>query len=137
MKFNRGYYSFTIISMNIQPIKSESDYRNGLKRLEVIFDAATGSPESDEADVLSLLIDEYEKKHYLIEAPDPIEAIKIRMEEMHLKQIDLVQEIGGANRVSEVLNRKRKLTVDMIRKLTARLNLSPGILINDYQLSAK
>jgi len=123
--------------MNIQPIKSESDYRNGLKRLEVIFDAATGSPESDEADVLSLLIDEYEKKHYLIEAPDPIEAIKIRMEEMHLKQIDLVQEIGGANRVSEVLNRKRKLTVDMIRKLTARLNLSPGILINDYQLSAK
>ena len=59
------------------------------------------------------------------------------MEEMHLKQIDLVQEIGGANRVSEVLNRKRKLTVDMIRKLTARLNLSPGILINDYQLSAK
>jgi len=137
MKFNRGYYSFTIISMNIQPIKSESDYRNGLKRLEVIFDAATDSPESDEADVLSLLIDEYEKKHYLIEAPDPIEAIKIRMEEMHLKQIDLVQEIGGANRVSEVLNRKRKLTVDMIRKLTARLNLSPGILINDYQLSAK
>ena len=123
--------------MNIQPIKSESDYRNGLKRLEVIFDAAIGSPESDEADVLSLLIDEYEKKHYLIETPDPIEAIKIRMEEMHLKQIDLVQEIGGANRVSEVLNRKRKLTVDMIRKLTARLNLSPGILINDYQLSAK
>ena len=137
MKFNRGYYSFTIISMNIQPIKSESDYRNGLKRLEVIFDAATDSPESDEADVLSLLIDEYEKKHYLIEAPDPIEAIKIRMEEMHLKQIDLVQGIGGANRVSEVLNRKRKLTVEMIRKLTARLNLSPGILINDYQLSAK
>jgi len=123
--------------MNIQPIKSESDYRNGLKRLEVIFDAAIGSPESDEADVLSLLIDEYEKKHYLIETPDPIEAIKIRMEEMHLKQIDLVQGIGGANRVSEVLNRKRKLTVEMIRKLTARLNLSPGILINDYQLSAK
>ena len=133
MKFNRGYYSFTIISMNIQPIKSESDYRNGLKRLEVIFDAAIGSPESDEADVLSLLIDEYEKKHYLIETPDPIEAIKIRMEEMHLKQIDLVQGIGGANRVSEVLNRKRKLTVDMILKLTTRLNLSPGIL----QLTAK
>ena len=123
--------------MNIQPIKSESDYRTGLKRLEVIFDAATGTPESDEADVLALMIDEYEKKHYLIEAPDPIEAIKIRMEEMHLKQIDLLQEIGGANRVSEMLNRKRKLTVDMIRKLTTRLNLSPGILINDYPLTAK
>ena len=123
--------------MNIHPIKTESDYRNGLERLKVIFDAVTGTPESDEADVLALLIDEYEKKHYLIEAPDPIEAIKIRMEEMHLKQIDLVPEIGGANRVSEVLNRKRKLTVDMIRKLSLRLNLSPGILINDYQLTAK
>jgi len=123
--------------MNIQPIKSESDYLTGLKRLEVIFDAETGTPESDEADVLALMIDEYEKKHYQIEAPDPIEAIKIRMEEMHLKQIDLVQEIGGANRVSEVLNRKRKLTVDMIRKLTTRLNLSPGILINDYPLTSK
>ena len=123
--------------MNIRPIKTEQDYRIALKRLETIFDAAVGTPESDEADVLGLLIDEYEKKHYPIEAPDPIEAIKIRMEEMHLKQIDLVQEIGGANRVSEVLNRKRKLTVYMIRKLTARLNLSPGILINDYQLSAK
>jgi HTH-type transcriptional regulator/antitoxin HigA len=123
--------------MNIQPIKSESDYRNGLKRLEVIFDVQIGTPESDEADVLALLIDEYEKRHYRIEAPDPIEAIKIRMEEMHLKQIDLVSEIGGANRVSEVLNRKRKLTVDMIRKLTTRLNLSPGILINDYQLGGR
>src|ERR1035437_4036957 len=123
--------------MNIQPIKTESDYRHGLERLEVIFDAATGTPESDEADVLALLIDEYEKRHYRIEAPDPIEAIKIRMEEMHLKQIDLVPEIGGANRVSEVLNRKRKLTVDMIRKLTKRLNLSPGILIKDYQLGGR
>ena len=123
--------------MNIQPIKSESDYRNGLKRLEVIFDTQIGTPESDEADVLALLIDEYEKRHYRIEAPDPIEAIKIRMEEMHLKQIDLVPEIGGANRVSEVLNRKRKLTVDMIRKLTKRLNLSPGILIKDYQLGGR
>ena len=119
--------------MNIHQIKTESDYRNGLERLEVIFDAGTGTPESDEADVLALLIDEYRKKHYRIEAPDPIEAIKIRMEEMNLRQIDLVSEIGGAIRVSEVLNRKRKLTVDMILKLTTRLNLSPGIL----QLTAK
>jgi len=123
--------------MNIYLIKTESDYRNGLERLDVIFDAVTGTSESDEADVLALLIDEYRKKHYRIEAPDPIEAIKIRMEEMNLRQIDLVSEIGGAIRVSEVLNRKRKLTVDMILKLTNRLNLSPGILINDYQLTAK
>jgi HTH-type transcriptional regulator/antitoxin HigA len=121
--------------MNIKPIKSELDYQNALKRLEVVFDALNGTKESDEADVLGLIIDEYEKRHYPIEAPDPIEAIKIRMEEMQLKQIDLVNEIGGKSRVSEILNRKRKLTVDMIRKLTTRLNLSPGLLINDYQLT--
>jgi HTH-type transcriptional regulator / antitoxin HigA len=121
--------------MIIKPIKSESDYREALKRLEIIFDAAIGTPESDEADILGLIIDEYEKKHYPIDAPDPIEAIKIRMEEMQLKQVDLVDEIGGKSRVSEVLNRKRKLTVDMIRNLTRRLNLSPGLLINDYQLA--
>lgn len=121
--------------MNIKPIKTEADYRESLKRLELIFDAAIGTPESDEADVLGLMIDEYEKKHYPIEAPDPIEAIKIRMEEMHLKQVDLVDAIGGKSRVSEILNRKRKLTVDMIRNLNRRLNLSPGLLINDYQLT--
>ncbi len=120
--------------MNIQPIKTEKDYRTALKRLEVIFDAEIDTKESDEADVLGLLIDDYEMKHYPIESPDPIEAIKIRMEEMQLKQVDLLNEIGGKSRVSEILNRKRKLTVDMIRKLTARLNLSPGLLINDYQL---
>ena len=121
--------------MDIKLIKTESDYENALKRLEVIFDAKIGTPESDEADILGLLIDEYEKKHYPIEAPDPIEAIKIRMEEMHLKQVDLVKEIGGKSRVSEILNKKRKLTIEMIRKLTTRLNLSPGLLISDYKLT--
>jgi len=121
--------------MNIIPIRSDSDYRAALKRLEEIFDAPIGTSESDEADILGLIIDEYEKKHYPIDSPDPIEAIKIRMEEMHLKQVDLVDAIGGKSRVSEILNRKRKLTVDMIRNLTKRLNLSPGLLIGDYQLS--
>lgn len=117
-------------------IKTETEYRSALVRLETIFDAPVGTLESDEADIIGLLIDDYEKKHYPIEAPDPIEAIKIRMEEMHLKQIDLIDEIGGKSTVSEVLNRKRKLTVEMIRNLTKRLNLSPNILIHDYQLSA-
>jgi HTH-type transcriptional regulator/antitoxin HigA len=121
--------------MEIKPIKTETDYTQALKRLETIFSAEIETAESDEADVLGLLIDEFEKKHYPIEAPDPIEAIKIRMEEMHLKQSDLVNEFGGKSRVSEILNRKRKLTVEMIRKLTARLNLSPELLINDYQLT--
>ena len=122
--------------MDIKPIKTENDYQNALKKLEVLFDATIGTPESDEADILGLLIDEYEKINYPIDSPDPIEAIKIRMEEMQLKQVDLIPEIGGKSRVSEVLNRKRKLTVDMIRKLTERLNLSPTILIKDYPLAA-
>ena len=82
--------------MNIKLIKTESDYRKALKRLDEIFDAKIGTPESDEADILGMLVDEFEKKHYPIDAPDPIEAIKIRMEEMQLKQIDLADALGGA-----------------------------------------
>jgi len=122
--------------MNIKPIKSEADYRLALKRLEEVFDAPIDTSESHEADILGVLVDEYEKKHYPIEAPDPIEAIKIRMEELQLKQIDLVDVIGSKSRVSEVLNRKRKLTIEMIRRLTKRLNLSPALLITDYQLAS-
>ena len=120
--------------MNIKPIRTELDYRLTLDRLELIFDAEIGTPDSDEADILGLMVDEYEKKHYPIDAPDPIEAIKIRMEEMQLKQLDLVDAIGGKSRVSEILSRKRKLTVEMIRNLTQKLNLSPELLIADYQL---
>ncbi len=123
--------------MTIKLIKTEADYQRGLKRLGEIFDAKTGTSESDEADILGLMIDEYEKKHYQIDAPDPIEAIKIRMEEMQLKQVDLAEALGGKNRVSEVLNRKRKLTLYMIRNLTERLNLSPGLLIHDYKLAGQ
>lgn len=120
--------------MNIKLIKTDSDYKAALKRMEAIFDAKSGTQESDEADILGLLIEEYENKHFPIEAPDPIEAIKIRMEEMHLKQVDLIETIGGASRVSEVLNRKRKLTVEMIRSLNRKLNLSSQLLIKDYNL---
>lgn len=122
--------------MDIRLIKTEEAYQNALIRLDQIFDAQEGSEESDEADILSLIIDEYEKKHYPVEAPDPIEAIKIRMEEMQLKQKDLADALGGKNRASEILNRKRKLTVDMIRNLTVRLNLSASLLIKDYKVSA-
>src|SRR5690554_3022260 len=88
--------------MQLKLIKTESDYQLALKRLELIFDAPIGTADSDEADILGLLIDEYEKKYHPIEAPDPIEAIKIRMEEMNLKQKDLVSEVGGKSRVSEI-----------------------------------
>lgn len=123
--------------MNIRPIKSDADYKIALRRLEEIFDAPIGTSESDEADILGILVDEYEKKHYPIETPDPIEAIKIRMEELQLRQIDLVDAIGSKSRVSEILNRKRKLTIGMIRNLTKRLNLSPDLLITDYQLASR
>lgn len=121
-------------AMMIKIIKNEEEYQVALKRLEVIFDAKIGTPESEEADLLGLVIDDYENKHFSIEAPDPIEAIKIRMEELHLKQIDLANEIGGKSRVSEILNKKRKLTVEMIRNLESKLNLPAKLLIQDYKL---
>lgn len=121
--------------MELKPIKTDIDYRLALKKLEEIFDAKPGTVESDELEILGLMVDNYENDNFPIEAPDPIEAIKIRMEEMHLRQVDLVPEIGGKNRVSEVLNRKRRLTVGMIRNLAIRLNLSVDLLIKDYQLT--
>lgn len=120
--------------MDLKPIKTEEDYDLALNRLEEIFDAKLGTPESDELEILGLMVDNYENEHHKIEAPDPIDAIKIRMEELQLKQVDLIPEIGGKSRVSEILNRKRKLTVDMIRKLALRLNLSADLLIQEYQL---
>ena len=123
--------------MEIRPIKTEKDYEKALKRLEDVFDALPNSKEGDEAEILSLLIENYENQHYPIESPDPIEAIKIRMEEMDIKQKDLVGVIGGKSRVSEILNRKKRLTVDMIRKLEEMLNISASILVNNYQLTEK
>ena len=119
----------------IEPITTKKQYENALEKIELLIDCKEGSKEEQYLEAISILVHEYEKKQYPIEAPDPIEAIKIRMEEMPLKQIDLVNEIGGKSRVSEILNKKRKLTVEMIRKLTTRLNLSPELLINDYQLT--
>ena len=121
--------------MKIKPIKTEKDYDKALERLELIFDASPNSKEGDEAEIISLLIENYENKHYPIEAPDPIEAIKIRMEEMNLKQKDLVGVIGGKSRVSEILNKKKKLTVEMIRELERILNISATVLVNNYKLS--
>jgi len=113
-------------------IKTEHEYKEALARLEMLFDAPEGTKESDEADVLALIIDEYENKHFSISPPDPIEAIRIKMEELNLNQKDLSQEFGGTNRVSEVLNKKRKLTIEMIRKLSAKLNIPVSVLIQDY-----
>jgi len=123
--------------MNLKPIKSDKDYRNALERLEVIFDAPIDTKEGDEAEILSLLIENYENEYYPIDAPDPIEAIKIRMEELNMRQKDLVGIIGGKSRVSEILNRKKKLTVDMIRELERILQISASVLVSNYKLAPK
>jgi HTH-type transcriptional regulator/antitoxin HigA len=121
--------------MEIAPIKNDNDYLNALERLEVIFDAAPNSIEGEEAEILTMLIDNYENQYFPIDAPDPIEAIKIRMEEMNIKQKDLVGIIGGKSSVSEILNRKKRLTVDMIRELEKVLNISASVRVNNYKLS--
>ncbi|OYX80990.1 MAG: transcriptional regulator [Flavobacteriales bacterium 32-34-25] len=122
--------------MKIAPIKNENDYEKALERLEVIFDAAPNTIDGDEAEILSMLIDNYENQYFPIEAPDPIEAIKIRMEEMNIKQKDLIGIIGGKSSVSEILNKKKRLTVDMIRELERVLSISASVLVGSYQLKS-
>ena len=118
--------------MEIKPIRNEADYKNTLERLEVIFDAKRGTKEGDELEILSILIDNYESDNFPIEMPDPIAAINFRMEQMGLKQKDLVEMIGFKSRVSEIMNKKRKLTLDMIRKLNTSLKIPTEVLIQDY-----
>ncbi len=118
--------------IKIKPIKTEKDYQKALKRLEVIFDARPGSKEGDELDILGVLIENYENEHYPIDAPDPIEAIKFRMEQMGYRQKDLAKIIGYKGRVSEILNRKRKLSLEMIRSLHEKLNIPLESLVRAY-----
>lgn len=118
--------------MEIKAIKTEQDYDEALERLEVIFHAEVDTPDGDEAEVLSILIEKYEDEHYPIGMPDPIEAIKFRMEQMGMKQKDLAEAVGFTSRVSEILNGKRKLTLGMIRKLSATLNIPTEVLIQEY-----
>jgi HTH-type transcriptional regulator/antitoxin HigA len=121
------------MTMDIRVIKTEQDYQEALKRLEIIFDASVDSPEGDEAEILGMLIEKYEDIHYPIEAPDPIEAIKFRMEQMDLSKSDLAEIIGYKSRVSEIFSRKRKLTLQMIRQLHEKLNIPYESLIVDYK----
>ena len=118
--------------MDIKAIKTENDYNQALKRLDEIFHAPADSKEGDEAEVLTILIEKYEDEHYPIEAPDPIEAIKFRMEQMDMSNRDLAQIIGYKSRVSEIFSRKRKLTLKMIRSLHEKLKIPYESLITDY-----
>lgn len=122
----------TKFDMDISPIRNEKDYKKALERLEVIFDAKRGTKGGDELEILAILIDNYENENFPIGMPDPISAINFRMEQMGLKQKDLVDMIGFKSRVSEIMNRKRKLTLDMIRKLNVQLRIPTEVLIQDY-----
>ena len=118
--------------MKLKPIRSEYDYDMALKRLEKIFDSEPGTKEGDELEILALLIEDYEDKHYPIGPPDPIEAIKFRMEQMGMKQKDLGTILGHKSRASEILNKKRKLTLEMIRKLSRELKIPTEVLVQEY-----
>ena len=118
--------------MEIKPINSEKDYTKALKRLEVIFDSEPGSVNGDELEVLGILIEQYENEHFPIGLPDPIEAIKFRMEQMGYSQSDLANIVGLKSRASEILNKKRKLTLEMIRQLHDILKIPTDVLIQSY-----
>jgi HTH-type transcriptional regulator/antitoxin HigA len=121
-----------LCNMKLKVIKTEKQYQQALARLEEIFDSRKNSKNADELELLSVLIEKYENEHYTIDFPDPIEAIKFRMEQLNYNQQDLAKIIGLKSRVSEILNKKRKLTVDMIRKLNASLGISTEVLIREY-----
>lgn len=118
--------------MNIKPIKTKKDYEQAMLRLEDLFDAKKGTPKGDELEVLSLLIENYEREKFPIDLPDPVEAIKFRMEQLGLTQTDLAGVIGQKSRASEILNRKRKLSLDMIRQLHKEWHIPTEVLVQVY-----
>ena len=115
--------------MEIRPIKTEQDYYTSIRRIEVLWGAKNDTPQGDELDLLVTLVESYEMKHYPIAPPDPVEAIKFRMEQMGMTKADMVQYIGSQSRVSEILNGRRKLTLGMIKALYKGLRIPAEILL--------
>lgn len=115
--------------MHIKPIKTEKDYKKALGEIDALFDAAPGTSNGDRLDVLSTLVEAYEEKHFPIDTPDPVAAIRFVMEQQGLERKDLESYIGSRARVAEILNRKRSLTLSMIRKLHHSLGIPAEILI--------
>ena len=118
--------------MTVKPIRTKKDYNQALERLETIFDTKKRSPEGDELEVLSILIEKYEDEYFPIGLPDPIEAIKFRMEQLGYSQADLAKVVGLKSRASEILNKKRKLSLEMIRQLHDKLKIPTDVLIQTY-----
>jgi HTH-type transcriptional regulator/antitoxin HigA len=119
------------MEIKVRPIHTEEDYDAALAEVDSLMDAVPGTPEGDRLDVLVTLVEAYEARHWAIDAPDPIEAIRARMEQKELRQRDLEPMIGSRGRVSEVLSRKRALTLPMIRRLAEGLGLPAEVLIQE------
>ena len=117
------------MATELKPIRTEADYDAALAEVERLWGAKSGTPEGDRLDVLATLIEVYEEKHHPMDPPDPIEAIRFRMEQQGLTRRDLEPMIGPRNRVADVLNRKRGLSIDMIRQLHDQLGISAEVLI--------
>lgn len=118
--------------MNVEVIKTNTQYEKALQRFEEIFNAKSNTKEGKEAQLLSLVIKDYEDKHFTISSPDPVEVIKYRMEQMNLTKTELGEILGHGTRVSVILNRERKLTLEMIRSLHAKLHIPLETLIQAY-----
>ena len=118
---------------DLKPIRSDADYEEALAGVERLWGAPAGTPDGDRLDILATLIDAYETQHYPIDPPDPVEAIKFRMEQQGLSRKDLEPLIGTRTRVAEVLNRKRSLSIGMIRRIHDRLGISAEVLIRPSQ----
>ncbi len=118
--------------VNIKPIKTKKDYQQVLTRLEAIFDSKKGSPKGDELEILGMLVDNYENENFPVGFPDPVEAIKFRMEQLGYTQSDLANVVGLKSRASEILSKKRKLSLEMIRQIHERLNIPTEVLIQAY-----
>ena len=120
--------------MTLRPIRTKREHQAALKEIESLWDAPNGSSEADRLEVLTLLVEAYEREHYPIEAPDPIDFLQHVMEARGWSRKDLEPCIGSRARVAEVLNRVRPLTLEMIRKLASALNLPADVLIRGYDL---
>jgi HTH-type transcriptional regulator/antitoxin HigA len=120
--------------MEIRPIRTKADHRSALKEIERLMDARRGTPEGDRLEVLTLLVERYEEQEEPVEAPNPVDALLYHMESRGLSRRDLEEFIGSRARVAEVLNRRRPLTIDMIRRLNKGLGMSADVLIRPYAL---
>jgi HTH-type transcriptional regulator/antitoxin HigA len=122
--------------MNIKPIKNDRDYERALRRVEALWEAREGSRESDELDILATLIEAYEREHYPIDPPDPVEAIKFRLEQEGKDTRALIGVIGGRTRVYEIMCGKRSLSLNMIRKLHLKFGIPANVLIRPMHRTA-